>query len=560
MTDDVVSGQRYSDSGVIGRVLAGAARLYPAPAFSAAALLVAGAVLGAIGDGLLRDPNGPVNLNLSLCVAAVAVAAVALHRRAALPLDPERVAWLLVGVLFAAGLAWRDAAPVKLLALGCATLSFALAAHRRAASWVRRSGAVRYAVALALGALLAWTAAALALVDAARSTPGVESGPVPSGVEGRAAGWRRAAAIVRGLAIAAPLLVVFGALFMSADAVFAGLVSSVIRVDFGRIAGHIVLFSICAWLSTGYLRGFLTGTEPVPLVDGGRGTAGPGVAAPKRLALGTTEAATALGAIDLLFLVFVIVQFRYLFGGGALVQVTPGLTYAEYARRGFFELVAATVLVVPVLLAADWLVDRRVRRDVVVFRGLAGLQIGLILAIAGSALQRLRLYHASYGLTESRFYAMALLIWIGAVLLWLAATVLRGRRASFAFGALTSGLAMVALLLVVNPDAIVARTNVARIAPAGAPVRFDAAYAASQSADAVPVLIEALPALPREMQCPIARRMLRRWPPERERSIRGWNWSVERARDAVRAHAAELRLMVGPNQRCEPIEVDRRGN
>jgi len=45
--------------------------------------------------------------------------------------------------------------------------------------------------------------------------------------------------------------------------------------------------------------------------------------------------------------------------------------------------------------------------------------------------------------------------------------------------------------------------------------------------------------------------MRRRWPPDRERSMRVWNWSVERASDAVRAHEAELREMVGPNQRCE---------
>src|SRR5439155_16081757 len=104
MTDDAVSGQGYSDSGVIGRVLVGAARLYPVPAVSVTALLAAGVVLGAMGDWLLRDSNGPVNLNLSLWVASVAVAAVALHRRAALALDRERVAWLLVGVVFAAGL------------------------------------------------------------------------------------------------------------------------------------------------------------------------------------------------------------------------------------------------------------------------------------------------------------------------------------------------------------------------------------------------------------------------------------------------------------------------
>jgi len=71
---------------------------------------------------------------------------------AALALARERVAWLVIGVVLAAGLAWRDAPPLKLLALGCATLTFALAAHRLAGSWVRRAGVLRYAGALALGA------------------------------------------------------------------------------------------------------------------------------------------------------------------------------------------------------------------------------------------------------------------------------------------------------------------------------------------------------------------------------------------------------------------------
>ena len=146
---------------------------------------------------------------------------------------------------------------------------------------------------------------------------------------------------------------------------------------------------------------------------------------------------------------------------------------------------------------------------------------------------------------------MVLLIWIGAMLLWLAATVLRGRRDRFAFGALASGLATVALLFVINPDAVIARANVARTVSADAPVRFDVAYATSLSADAVHVLIDALPALPLDAQCRLAQRMLRRWPPDRDRSIRSWNWSAVRASDAVREHEAQLRSMVGPDQRCE---------
>ncbi len=141
-----------------------AARLYPVPPASVAALLVAGVVLGAVGDALLRAP-GPPGLNLSLWVASVAVAALALHRRAALALDRERVAWLVIGVVFAAGLAWRDAPPLKLLALGCATLSLrargsssrrGLGASRGRASIRRRAGAGRTARVDGRGRLRSW--------------------------------------------------------------------------------------------------------------------------------------------------------------------------------------------------------------------------------------------------------------------------------------------------------------------------------------------------------------------------------------------------------------------
>lgn len=528
--------------GIAGQALAALLRFYPVPPASVAALLAAGAGLGLLGDALLHDA-GPPGLNLSLWVAFVAASAMVLCRRAAQALDRGRFLWLMIGVFFSAGLAWRDAPPLKLLALGCATLSFALAAHRPDTAWLRRAGLLQYAGALALGALHAWTAAALALVDAVRSRSRIETG--------HSTARKTAAAVARGLLIAAPLVAVFGALFISADPAFEELAAKVVRFDFERVASHVFLFLLLAWLSTGYLRGFLSGTELPRMRDSGEDVARSGFA-PKPPVLGITEVATVLAALDLLFLLFVVVQARYLFAGDALVQGTPGLTYAQYARRGFFELVAAVVLVVPVLLAADWVLDRRNPRDGLVFRALAGVQVALVLAIAASALERLRLYRAAYGLTESRFYASVLLLWIGAVLLWLAATVLRGRRDRFAFGMLTSGLAVVALLFLINPDAVVARTNLARLASAEAADRFDVAYAASLSADAAPVLLAALPGLPPAAQCPLARRMLRRWGPERERSIRSWNGSVARATAAVRASQAQLRAMLGAGEECPP--------
>ena len=94
------------------------------------------------------------------------------------------------------------------------------------------------------------------------------------------------------------------------------------------------------------------------------------------------------------------------------------------------------------------------------------------------------------------------------------------------------------------------RAGSASIRTGTASVLSDVAYATSLSTDAVPVLIDALPALPRDVQCPLARRMLRRWPQDRDRSIRRWSWSEARASDAVREHETELRSMVGTDQEC----------
>src|SRR5688500_5016970 len=185
-------------------------------AFRDGPLLVTGILLGVAGDALLRV-GGPPGVNLSLWVAAIALSAYVLERRAGIDVDRERLAWLAITVLFAAGLAWRDSTTLKPIALGCTTLGFALAAYRVTAAWVRRAGLSGYVWAWAATALHAWTAAALVLASAARSAPR----PDTDGVR-----WQRASAVARGLVIATPLVVVFGALFMSADAIFADLVQN----------------------------------------------------------------------------------------------------------------------------------------------------------------------------------------------------------------------------------------------------------------------------------------------------------------------------------------------
>ncbi len=62
------------------------------------------------------------------------------------------------------------------------------------------------------------------------------------------------------------------------------------------------------------------------------------------------EVTIILGLLDVLFLGFVAVQGSYLFGGDRLIASQADLSYADYARRGFFQLVAVAGLSLPVLL------------------------------------------------------------------------------------------------------------------------------------------------------------------------------------------------------------------
>jgi hypothetical protein len=117
----------------------------------------------------------------------------------------------------------------------------------------------------------------------------------------------------------------------------------------------------------------------------------------------------------------------------------------------------------------------------------------------------------------------------------------RARPRGFDFGGIVAGLVCAAGLNLVSPDALIARTNVARAADGAS---FDAVHAGRLSADAVPVLLRGLPRLPEPERCTLAGELVRRWSPERPGGWRSWNYGDWRAR----------RLMLSePPAACERI-------
>nr|MBA3469611.1 DUF4173 domain-containing protein [Herpetosiphonaceae bacterium] len=252
--------------------------------------------------------------------------------------------------------------------------------------------------------------------------------------------------------------------------------------------------------------------------------------------LGLIEIGIVLGVLNLLFAAFVLIQIRYLFGGETQLNLAAGLTYAEYARKGFFELVTVAALTLPTLLLAHWLLNPEAGRSLRVFQGLAGGLIVLLSVVMVSALQRMRLYQQEYGLTEQRLYTTAFMGWLALVFVWFGATVLRNRRPPFVAGAAGLGLGVLLLLNVLNPDALIVSTNAGRVA-----IRpFDSRYATSLSADAVPALIAALPTMGTEERCVTAADLLNDWGKPETADWRTWNWSRTQARSTVEVNRAYL--------------------
>jgi hypothetical protein len=233
----------------------------------------------------------------------------------------------------------------------------------------------------------------------------------------------------------------------------------------------------------------------------------------------------ALAPIALLFAAFLAVQARYLFGGRAVVMGTASLSFSEYARRGFFELVTVSAMMLPILLVADWAVSQHADEDRRRFRRVALCLLVLLSGLLGSAMLRMSIYTEEYGLTEQRLFTTVFMVWLAFVFAWFAATVLRGRRERFTAGALASALLMLLLLNAASPDTVIVRTNAWR---AGKGRPFDAAYLASLGAGAVPAALAVLPALPVNERCEGAHRLFRRW--SDEKAVPRNDWSIERWR------------------------------
>ncbi|MGW5396759.1 DUF4153 domain-containing protein [Streptomyces sp. NPDC003952] len=416
----------------------------PVPAVVLGAALASGiAACLLLGDGL-----GP---GLLLAVVPALVGAHAAARTAGRTLHPWTALWALGCLALLAVPALRASAWPAVTALSAALLTGALALHG-SRSWPGiLLGPVGLLDSAVLGVRWVWT-----------------------GLRSRGEGRReRLLPVLKAVVVAVVLLALFGTLFASADAAFADLLSR-LTPDISGMGGPVrfLLFAVGLLVAVAVARAAAAPSR------WDRIRVRPGKARSR------VEWALPLIVLNLLFAAFNAVQLAVLFGGYRKVLEATGLTYAAYARQGFWQLLWATLLTLAVIaLALRWAPrggagDRRLVRIVL------GTLCALTLVVVASALRRMDLYVDAYGLTRLRLSVAGVELWLGLVIVLIMAGGLFGAR-WLPRAVVGSAVAAVLAFGLMSPDGVIAEGNVTRYEQDG---KIDLAYFQSLSADAVPAL------------------------------------------------------------------------
>lgn len=205
--------------------------------------------------------------------------------------------------------------------------------------------------------------------------------------------------VMLSLLIAFPLLALVVALLSSADQVFDGLLGDIgvallNSLDRGKF--------LWTWLKCG-IFGLMLFSFLYSLAR----------PAPKReetkfepLHLPCLPFIAVLSALDVIYAVFAVIQFVFLFGGAETAAMQGG--FAQYARQGFFQLVAVAGINLLAALSCGKAEGKGKR----FLKALVFLLIGLTFVILVSAVFRMCLYIGAYGLSLLRCATLLIMLWI----------------------------------------------------------------------------------------------------------------------------------------------------
>lgn len=281
--------------------------------------------------------------------------------------------------------------------------------------------------------------------------------------------------LLRGLVVALPIVLCFASLLASADLVFNQKLAD-FSEDISENTKRLFWILVCAYFLMGVFLHSASRSDDKELIGENKPFIKP--------FLGFTESAVILGSVSMLFLLFVIVQFQYFFGGETNIGVA-GYTYSQYARRGFNELVIVAFFSLVMILGLSTLTrrDRDIQKRI--YSGLSVVLVVLVMVILVSAYQRIDLGISWHGYSRLRLYPKIFLIWLGLLFITVVVLEIIRRERYFAFAALLASFGFAISLFLTNIDASIIQHNIYR---GWHGKNLNVPHLASLSDDAIPLL------------------------------------------------------------------------
>ncbi len=191
---------------------------------------------------------------------------------------------------------------------------------------------------------------------------------------------------------------------------------------------------------------------------------------------------TVLVLINAVYVLFTVVQFKYFFSG----TLQGDFTYAEYARKGFFELLFVTLINLTITILVLTFVDRAIG---FIKRLLQVMLTALVLASAvllSSAFLRLGIYEEAYGFTFIRVMAHSFMIFLVVIFMYTFIKIWIEKLSLFHFYFI-SALLYYTLMNVINIEQIIVTKNLERYEQSG---KIDVHYLNSLSYTGILGLIQ----------------------------------------------------------------------
>ena len=286
--------------------------------------------------------------------------------------------------------------------------------------------------------------------------------------------------VVRGILIAIPIVMVFSILLSSADLVFAQHLKSFVSIfrleKLPVYIFRVIYILVAAYMLVGVFLHTATSSKNEKLLSDEKSMV-PTI-------LGLVESSIILGSVAILFILFVVIQFQYFFGGQANIHIN-GYTYAEYARKGFGELIMVAFFSLLLFLGLSGITHRESPNQRNIFSALGIIIVLLVGIMLVSAFQRLGLYESAYGFSQSRTYAHVFMIWLALLLVAVVVLEYLHKERRFALAVVLAVLGFSGSLAMLNVDGFIVKQNLHRAVKSQ---ELDVAYLANLSSDGIPAL------------------------------------------------------------------------